>query len=170
MLFNLSKLCNKSVMNISIDEKITLNKTSAFDEEIIFNSPVDLKGTFVNNDEYIEFNGEVSCNLKFICSKCLETFDETFDVKIDEKFSRFEQEGCFELPANCEIDLGRIIEENIVGYLPIQKRCSESCRGLCPICGINLNLHICDCKPIVEEEEEKIDPRFTKLQDFFNKN
>ncbi len=171
MLFNLSKLCNKSIMNLSVNEKIELDNINAFGEEIIFNTPVELKGTFVNKDEYVEFNGEVSCNLKLICSKCLETFDETFEVKIDEKFSRNEQEDYFELPVSCEIDLGRIIEENIVGYLPIQKRCSESCKGLCPICGINLNLHTCECKPIVEEEEEeKLDPRFAKLQNFFNKN
>lgn len=121
MLFNLSKLCNKSIMNLSVNEKIELDNINAFGEEIIFNTPVELKGTFVNKDEYVEFNGEVSCNLKLICSKCLETFDETFEVKIDEKFSRNEQEDYFELPVSCEIDLGRIIEENIVGYLPIQK-------------------------------------------------
>ncbi|NMA14219.1 MAG: DUF177 domain-containing protein [Clostridia bacterium] len=39
--------------------------------------------------------------------------------------------------------------------------CREDCKGLCPICGSNLNIKQCRC------ERESIDPRLAALKNFF---
>lgn len=173
MFFDLSKLSNKSINTIQVHEKVEIKEAiDAFGEKIIFNDPVEINGSFEKKESYIEFNGNVNCDLKLQCSRCLGVFDEKFDVEIQEEFSKTDSEGCFLIPSNGEIDLSEIIVENIVGYLPIQKRCSDNCKGLCPQCGTNLNLNQCDCEPIIEEDEveDTIDPRLAKLQNFFNKN
>ena len=43
------------------------------------------------------------------------------------------------------IDLDPLIFEQIVLQIPIKMLCLESCKGLCPQCGANLNKGRCDC-------------------------
>lgn len=59
-----------------------------------------------------------------------------------------------------EIDLGQMIWETFITALPGALLCSEDCKGLCPICGANLNKGPCGCKT------ESKDPRFEVLKNF----
>jgi uncharacterized protein len=43
------------------------------------------------------------------------------------------------------IDLDPIIFEQIVLQIPLKALCLESCKGLCPRCGANLNTESCGC-------------------------
>ena len=43
------------------------------------------------------------------------------------------------------IDLDPIILEQIVLQIPMRVVCRETCRGLCPQCGTNLNISSCTC-------------------------
>ncbi len=43
------------------------------------------------------------------------------------------------------IDLDPIIYEQIILPIPMKVLCQESCKGLCPHCGINLNMASCHC-------------------------
>jgi uncharacterized protein len=43
------------------------------------------------------------------------------------------------------IDLGEFIREQILLSIPMVPYCAEDCRGLCPRCGLNLNLGKCSC-------------------------
>jgi uncharacterized protein len=56
------------------------------------------------------------------------------------------------------IDLGEILREQILLALPMYPRCSEDCRGLCPVCGANLNQRECGC------ERGEVDPRLIVLK------
>ena len=64
---------------------------------------------------------------------------------------------------NDEIDLGALMHEQFVLSLPMKPLCSEGCKGLCPVCGTNLNKGTCDCKPVWE------DPRFAALRELKTK-
>lgn len=57
------------------------------------------------------------------------------------------------------IDLDPIILEQIVLQIPMRVVCRETCRGLCPQCGINLNTSSCSCS------NKKIDERLSVLKD-----
>lgn len=57
-----------------------------------------------------------------------------------------------------DIDLGEILREQILLGLPMYPRCVPNCKGLCTICGANLNLEPCDC------EREDCDPRWVALK------
>ncbi len=56
------------------------------------------------------------------------------------------------------IDLGEILREQILLALPMYPRCSEDCRGLCPVCGADLNQGECGC------ERDDVDPRLIVLK------
>jgi len=44
------------------------------------------------------------------------------------------------------VDLESILREQIILMLPLKPLCDESCKGLCPHCGANLNRETCTCK------------------------
>jgi uncharacterized protein len=43
------------------------------------------------------------------------------------------------------IDLESLLKEQIILMLPLKPLCDESCKGLCPHCGANLNRETCSC-------------------------
>jgi uncharacterized protein len=45
-----------------------------------------------------------------------------------------------------EIDLGKIVREQVFLMLPMTYVCREDCKGLCPGCGADLNIGDCRCK------------------------
>ncbi len=51
---------------------------------------------------------------------------------------------------NDEIDVGAILNEQVLLDRPFKILCAEDCKGLCPTCGANLNVASCDCKPIAK--------------------
>lgn len=59
-----------------------------------------------------------------------------------------------------EIDLIDIVEEQIWLNIPMKPLCAEGCRGLCSICGMDLNSGECGC------ERGELDPRFAVLQGY----
>jgi uncharacterized protein len=45
------------------------------------------------------------------------------------------------------LELEDILREQILLALPMQRVCSEDCKGICPVCGKNRNQSGCDCHP-----------------------
>ena len=45
-----------------------------------------------------------------------------------------------------ELDFGPAVLEILALAWPMQPRCQDSCRGLCPGCGTNLNAEQCGCE------------------------
>jgi uncharacterized protein len=62
------------------------------------------------------------------------------------------------------IDLGQIIQKQVILTIPFNPLCQENCKGLCPHCGTNKNKETCECS-----EEKIVDPRLEVLKNFFKK-
>lgn len=58
-----------------------------------------------------------------------------------------------------QIDLDPIVREQVLLSLPMHVVCREDCRGLCGMCGQNLNEAACSC------ESKRVDPRLAVLKD-----
>jgi uncharacterized protein len=56
------------------------------------------------------------------------------------------------------VDLSDMVREQIYLSLPVRSICKESCRGLCPVCGANLNETSCSCG------KAESHPAFSKLR------
>jgi uncharacterized protein len=55
------------------------------------------------------------------------------------------------LPEDQQIDLGPLIREYALLEFPINPICRPGCKGLCPVCGENLNEVDCGHKDFSEE-------------------
>ncbi|MEG2372051.1 MAG: DUF177 domain-containing protein, partial [Hydrogenoanaerobacterium sp.] len=59
-----------------------------------------------------------------------------------------------------KLDLDELALSDVILELPSKVLCKESCKGLCPICGVNLNEESCTCT------QKRIDPRLEILSKF----
>ena len=62
------------------------------------------------------------------------------EVEIDEGEAEI---GFYE---NHGIELEEILREQVLLALPMQRVCSDVCKGICPVCGRNRNDSACDCR------------------------
>jgi len=83
-----------------------------------------------------------------------------------------ELEGAFELDEidaepfdGKTIDLDPIVREQVLLALPLSVLCDEECKGLCMICGQDLNVKDCG-----HSGQKQIDPRLAKLGQIILKN
>ena len=57
------------------------------------------------------------------------------------------------------MELEDILREQVLLALPMQRVCSDVCKGICPVCGKNRNETTCDCRL------ESADDRWGALRD-----
>ena len=118
--------------------------------------------------------GTVEVILRLTCSRCLETFDfevmqsfrdEYYPVGIikysEKELSRTELDILF-YKGN-EIDLTVSYLEKVYLALPMKPLCKPDCKGICPVCGKNLNYGECTCK------KKEVDPRLKALEEIKEK-
>ncbi|KXZ39620.1 uncharacterized protein SAMN05661008_01187 [Alkalithermobacter thermoalcaliphilus JW-YL-7 = DSM 7308] len=170
MKISLEKLLKKEVDTLDLhfcDEIDTINYQG---RNFKFTSPVKVDGKIFRAHEGLYLD----CNIEFstidLCSRCLKEVETSilshvkgFLVTSEEEI--FEEEDTFVYNGD-ELDFTEIIENAFILNIPSKILCKENCKGICDKCGVNLNEAQCECFK-KEENEEFIDPRLSKLKDFF---
>ena len=125
--------------------------------------------------EDIRVVGDFATELEFRCARCLESVKVPLANDFDALFrplgidARAEEASINE--AETEIGyydgegvlLEDVVKEQILLAAPVKMVCAESCQGLCPQCGKNLNVEKCDCVNSMP------DPRWAALEDIRKK-
>jgi len=106
-------------------------------EDINFSQPIKVKAYATRDKENLFVEIEINSVFIFTCSRCL----REFRVPLEKSVKLF-----FQLKGNNIIDISNDIREEIILNYPIKVLCSEDCKGLCPICGKDLNEGQCDCQ------------------------
>ena len=81
------------------------------------------------------------------CSRCLDKFFLPLSVSFDELYqfpSRHREDTDLILPSDGYIDLELLYREYLILDIPIKRLCKPDCKGLCVICGVNLNNDTCE--------------------------
>jgi uncharacterized protein len=133
-------------------------------EEIGFAGDVSVEGSVINAGAYLEWSTRVQGRAVLHCGRCAERYEEPFSFEMELRFSRQADLDQDILGFTGEwIDLDPYISTEIVARLPIKRLCREDCKGLCPVCGLNLNQASCDCR--IESDEAAQNP-FAVLKGF----
>lgn len=165
LIMNISKLSegihnyhlNTKSINLELDER--------------FNDNVDLNVVLDKTASQILLKTEIDTNGNFECDRCLTTFSQHIHTSYTLMYLYQTQE--FDIENEIQIinkdtvyiDLAEDVRQYILLAIPIKLLCKEDCKGLCPICGKNLNEGRCDC--IIDA----IDPRWEALSKLIrNKN
>ena len=97
-----------------------------------------------------DFSGETTLE----CVRCLNEFDHNLDWHMTELFAFSEKsvsESGLLLPEDAHIDLQPLIREYALLEIPINPICRPNCKGLCSVCGEDLNQVDCGHKGITKE-------------------
>ena len=131
-------------------------------------APVELKITNQENKKLF-IRGTVDFTALIPCSRCLEEiptnihFDIDKELIIDRSVVTDEEMDESDYLIGFDLDVDRLIYEEILVNWPVKVLCSENCKGICKVCGINLNKGDCNC------QRTELDPRMAAFQDVFNK-
>lgn len=97
------------------------------------------QGVFVQ----CEFSGQIYTE----CDRCLEQITHTLKTEFSDLYAfnnRSTTESDLILRDDGDIDLEPLAREYLVLEIPISALCREDCKGLCPVCGENRNLTVCE--------------------------
>ena len=100
------------------------------------------------------------------CVRCLVEFQQPLGIDFTELYAftpRSVTDSDLILSEDGHIDLAPLVREYMLLEVPISPLCRPNCKGLCPICGQNLNEATCN------HEDDEIDPRLEVLKALLNK-
>ena len=163
MIINLNKFLSSDEIsfkfkgNFEIDDKDFLEKTH-------LNKTIVFSGDFFKVEDSILLTGSVQYSYAEQCARCLTEFENTVETKFEavvvqkqddddnesDEIKLVTIDGC--------VNLDETIKQLVYLSMPMKSVCKADCKGLCPTCGVNLNVEECKC------QNKITDPRFDKLK------
>ena len=116
---------------------------------LVFDGPAVFEGEICANGEGVVLTGRVRANVKMNCNRCDREFIMPVNAKVSQMYyldSAPEHE--YVLRDGQWILLDEPVLESILMEIPIQRLCKEDCKGLCGVCGHDLNQGDCGCSRI----------------------
>jgi len=131
-----------------------------FPNEIVVNVTV----TGMGSD--ILLSTKVTSEALIVCDRCCSDFKYLINNEVKSLYTydieKYKEDTDDEIKylhgSMQEIDIVPEIIDALSLAIPTKCLCNESCKGLCVICGENLNIKKCDC------ENNEIDPRWNGLK------
>ncbi len=171
MILELEDVC--TFENKEVQIAVTIDMTS-FDSKlgsfpIIEKKPFELQIVNEENKRLL-IRGETNVMIAIPCDRCLEEVQAGIHLVFDkelplEEAARTDEDGMEEADymTGFHLDVDRLVYDEILVNWPMKVLCKDDCKGICKQCGVNLNLHDCDCS------KTELDPRMAAIQDVFNK-
>jgi uncharacterized protein len=95
--------------------------------------------------------GSVTVPWHGTCRRCAMAAEGQLRSEIHELYQQVVTDpDAFELVGD-QLDLAPMVREVIVLDAPMSPLCRDDCRGLCPECGVDLNLETCTCSGVVAD-------------------
>lgn len=105
------------------------------------------------------------------CSRCLEKVVCDDDLHIERTVNVAKKEAYIDNASeadeisyieDCTLDVDMLILDELYTVIPMNVLCKEDCKGICKVCGTNLNKETCECDQTVPN------PRMAVFSDIFN--
>ena len=163
MICDLSTVLNNDGATLDFSGTLSFD-SDACGADVTFPDGVTVAGKIIGRNDVLELSAHVEGKFKANCARCLKELDRELSFDFEETLA---QEGN-EIPdrdsviifEGTSIDVSEIALGNLLLNLSFKYLCSEDCKGICPICGADLNEGDCGC------ERDEIDPRWEKLKNF----
>jgi uncharacterized protein len=125
--------------------------------------PVHVDLVLTGEHEGISATGKVWGRFHLSCSRCLVEYAEDFASELDEMFyydpAAADSRDGYEVGEDQTVTLEPMLRDAIVLSIPIKPVHADDCRGLCTVCGADLNTS--DCR----HEQVPVDLRWAALKD-----
>lgn len=112
-----------------------------------FDSAVVLSGMLHNRAGVVYLNYSAVFRLLHTCDRCLKEFSRDYDLSFDHivvPYVSNDDNDDYVVADGESIDLNEIALTDMLLSLPTKILCKDDCKGLCSICGCDLNENQCD--------------------------
>lgn len=111
-----------------------------------FAAPVKYSGSFYNRADVVHMDYSADITLDIVCDRCLKELERNcrYDFRHIVVTSVNRDEEDFILAENSRVDVDEIILSDLLLELPTKFLCKDDCKGLCTVCGCDLNETECD--------------------------
>ena len=139
-------------------------------EELVALSPVTWRGRISWTDPGFYLKAALDAEQTLACDRCLEPFTAPVAEEVEllvlvdeprplegERELKDDELGVLHLDGEV-LDTEPLLVEALQLAIPMKPVCRSDCRGLCPLCGADLNGGPCDCRTVT------VDPRWAALE------
>jgi uncharacterized protein len=172
LVFNVAQLLKErvgSIRRLKLESpSLTLYDENGDDEETLEASELLGEAKVTRLSDGVLVQGDVEANVHLRCSRCLEDISVPVDARLEEQFQPTvdvetgkaiakvqtdEDDTTFAIDSNHMMDLTEPVRQALLVALPMRPLCREDCKGLCVMCGANLNY--IDCGHHQEESDSR---------------
>ena len=166
MIIELKKLFFSEVSEEMVDFELCFSDVS-LNSVNPFQVPVRVKAYFCSAIKEVELTLNIDYILHVPCDRCLEETVISKNVQLNHVLTHTlqgdEDDNVFILIKDYKLNLSELVYADVMLNLPVKLLCREDCRGLCSICGGNMNKSSCDC------EAKIVDSRLAVLRQLLEK-
>jgi uncharacterized protein len=162
MIIDLSEIIKDYGGKMSVSAPVEMNDTDFLGESFVFEKPLNINGTIINNTKSLEFTAKVEGEMQVHCARCNKPFVVPVKFRVHEILASEDsgiQDDETVVFSGEKLDITDIVLNSFLMNVSGKYLCSEDCKGLCPKCGADLNEGKCSC------DSDEIDPRWADLQE-----
>ncbi|WP_294652758.1 DUF177 domain-containing protein [uncultured Ruminococcus sp.] len=150
MILQLREIFQIEGMHLPVSYEITPEELSEV-RGYTFAAPVAVSGEFYNRAGIVTLKYTVSCALDVVCDRCLTELKRDYSYDFSHTVvPSLQSEGdiydTYLVAQHDSIDMNETAISDLLLMLPTKMLCREDCKGLCDICGCNLNERTCNCR------------------------
>ena len=152
LLVNATELLRQPGQRRHIDVSVPLAEVEVDDLRLEGDITVDV--TLESTLDDILVTGRLSVAWSDTCRRCLRSLHDTIQVDVDDRYAPVGEAPAFGAPPidpevfpieHGQLDLARMVREEVLLGVPDLPLCRPDCPGLCPTCGADLQSGPCDC-------------------------
>lgn len=168
MFVNLTEVLTNEDRVVSMQTETGITEISVGGEKfpVLASSPVSF--VFTNTGKgRARIEGKADFVFSAGCDRCLKPVEEKCEIcftrevwapDVAAESSVYEEQPFME---GFQLNVEDLLISEIVTSWPMKILCKPDCKGICPICGRDLNTGMCDCDTFVP------DPRMAAIKDIF---
>ena len=145
---NVSQAIRNPGQGYGFDTEVVIEPMEVLGDPVHF-VDVRVQGEYTcTGEDRISVAANVAATVETRCSRCLEPVSAPISAAIDAVFVRKpdpDDPDLYSYEAST-VELTDAVRDALLLELPMRMLCSEDCRGLCPVCGVNLNRNTCTCQ------------------------
>lgn len=157
MYLELDAVFNNDGESLQIDYEFSLD-----DENIV--TSVAVKGSVFNKTGIVHLKAYAAFDYSTSCAKCNKPLLRHAKVPVQHillSHADSDDNDDFIVLDGVRLELDELVSDDIYLSIPSRFLCKDDCKGLCSICGTDLNFGQCNCTA-------PADPRWDALKDLFN--
>jgi uncharacterized protein len=145
------------------------------DSRVSLREPPTVSGDIRQKGQRVRVHGRVLGRVQVECDRCLKLVELPVDSRFDIEYitaEDYQAQRAVELTEDDlslsvfdgeAIDVDELVTEELLLTLPDHILCSESCKGMCAVCGVDKNLSECKC------DTQQVDSRWAGLKELVNR-